>query len=92
MSNRTMIRECNEMGDMEETVDPTEYQEYGYESTQDGVLDQIESARWWLSRASGIIAESKRKKNGLSDEDLELLAICQNNLRLSNFYMRYTGE
>jgi hypothetical protein len=90
MSNREMIREYDQVTADSLTVDPTEYEGLGFESPQEGILDQIETARWWLSRASGIVAESKRKKSGLSDEDLELLAICQNNLALSNFYMRHT--
>lgn len=86
MSNRKMIREYAQIGADGFAVDPSEYGD----NPQDGIMSQIEDARWWLARASGIISESKRKPNGLSPEDLELLAICQNNLALCQFYMEST--
>lgn len=86
MSNRKMIREYAQIGADGFAVDLSEYGD----NAQDGIMSQIEEARWWLARASGIISESKRKSNGLSPEDLELLAICQNNLALCQFYMEYT--
>ena len=86
MSNRKMIREYAQIGADGFAVDLSEYGD----NAQDGIMSQIEEARWWLARASGIISESKRKSNGISPEDLELLAICQNNLALCQFYMEYT--
>ena len=86
MSNRKMIREYAQIGADGFAVDLSEYGD----NAQDGIMSQIEEARWWLARASGIISESKRKSNGLRPEDLELLAICQNNLALCQFYMEYT--
>ena len=90
MSNRKMIREYDEVGADGFAVALSEYKEYRCDNPQDGIMSQIEDARWWLARASGIVSESKRKSNGLSPEDLELLAICQNNLALCQFYMEST--
>tara|TARA_Y100000593_G_scaffold88842_1_gene171884 strand:- start:57 stop:356 length:300 start_codon:yes stop_codon:yes gene_type:complete len=98
MSNRKMIREYDQVGADGFAVALSGYTGR-WETTEDitdsgkaqaRIMAQIEDARWWLARASGIVSESKRKSNGLSPEDLELLAICQNNLALCQFYMEYT--